>query len=135
MLRRRVLRCVCVWPQDRLVEVQTLRRALRRERQAAYEAAIVEQREWVDRALSADIFEDLGDEMREWVRSWYYDVLKLPKYPTEKVRKLVGALLGLPKKTPKDMFPVEDPVLPGIPRECIARTSTCRSGEGRDLDL
>ena len=91
------------------------------------------EREWVDRALSADIFEDLGDEMREWVRSWYYDVLKLPKYPAEKVRKLVGALLGLPKKAPKDMFPVVDPVLPGVPRECVAPLHLSQRGRAYDL--
>lgn len=108
-------------PQDRVAEVQALRRALRRDLQAAYEAAILEQREWVDRALSPDIFDDLGDEMREWVRSWYYDVQKLPKYPADKERKLLGVLLGLPKKTPKDMFPVVDPVLPGIPRKTVPK--------------
>ncbi|KAE8750578.1 hypothetical protein FOCC_FOCC002558, partial [Frankliniella occidentalis] len=99
----------------RVEEVRALRRALRRDLQAAYEAAVAREHEWVDRELSPDIFDDLGDEMREWIRSWWYDVLKLPKYPPERERKLVGALLGLPKRTPKGMFPDVDPTLPGIP--------------------
>lgn len=103
--------------QARLAEVQALRRQLRRDLQSAYEATIVREREWVDRVLSPDIFDDVGDEMREWVQSWYYDVKKLPKYPPERERKLAGTLLGLPRKTPKDMFPAVDPVIPGVPRE------------------
>ncbi|XP_034243046.1 dynein regulatory complex protein 11-like [Thrips palmi] len=99
----------------RIEEVQALRRKLRRDLQAAYEATIVQEREWVDRVLSPDIFDDIGDEMRDWVQSWYYDVKKLPKYPPGRERKLAGTLLGLPRKTPKDMFPVVDTVIPGVP--------------------
>jgi len=72
------------------------------------------EREFAYHVLGPQFFEDIGDEMREWIRSWYYMIFKLPKYPDEDEVKIKNTLMGLPKGTPDGLFPEIEPEIPGI---------------------
>lgn len=66
---------------DKVKKTLEERRALRDQHIREYVDANLKEKERVLRVIAPGLMEDIGDEIREWFRRWYYEIRNFDKYP------------------------------------------------------